>query len=426
MSRTFALFILTQTLSLIGSRMTGVAVGIRVFERTGDAAPLLIAAFFAELPLMAAGIFAGALADRWEKRSVIVLGDAGQAAGTLLLLFSFMSGAFQLWHLYVVMFLQGVFSATQSPASDAAITALVPAGQRDRANGLREIGFPLAGAVAPALAGFVYAFAGLEAVMGVDLLTFAVAVGVMLHLTIPRAPTTTEGQRAGSSLTGELLGGWAFLTQRRGLLALVLYLAFVFFLINGPLEMAIPYMLTRTGEETVLGLLLGIMSGGALAGGVAIALIGNIEQRVPVMLAGYLLHGCFLIAYGMARHPMWLGISVFLAMFPLPFNGALFSTLVQSRTPPDMQGRIFALTGQIFTLATPLSFLLTAWLVDSVLEPAVNTAPWAPIAPLVGDNAGAGMGLLLASVGTLIVVATAMVWRLPGVRTLETDLPAFG
>jgi DHA3 family macrolide efflux protein-like MFS transporter len=83
------------------------------------------------------------------------------------------------------------------------------------------------------------------------------------------------------------------------------------------------------------------MSAGALAGGVAIALIGNVEQRIPVVLAGYLLHGCLLIAYGVARHPIWLGISVFLAMFPLPFNGALFSTLVQSKSPPDMEGRIF-------------------------------------------------------------------------------------
>src|SRR5690606_31006565 len=134
--RTFYVLVATQIFSLIGSRMTGIAVGFKVFADTGDTAPLLIGAFFAELPGMIGGTFTGLLADRWDRRRVIMLGDTGQAAGTLLLLVAFATGTFGLWHLYAAMLVQGIFGTLQGPASSAAITMLVPDHLRDRANGL--------------------------------------------------------------------------------------------------------------------------------------------------------------------------------------------------------------------------------------------------------------------------------------------------
>lgn len=424
MTRTFLVFITTQILSLIGSRMTGIAIGIQVFTETGDTSPILIGAFFAELPLMVAGSFTGILADRLDKRYVIVIGDIGQAIGTLFLLISFTSGAFQLWHLYLVMFLQGIFGAIQSPASESAITLLVPENSRDRANGIRQVGFPLAGVVAPVFAGIVYAVGGLSAVIAIDFATFIVAIIVVLRLTLPRV-MSNENPENEESFWRQMTGGWRFLAERRALLLMVIYLAFVFFLINGPLELAIPYMLTLTGDEALLGVLLGAMSGGAFAGALAVAAWGNVTRRIPVILFGYLLHGIFLIAYGIVRDPILLGIAVFLVLFPLPFNGALFNTLLQNKTPPEIQGRVFAITGQIFTLTTPISFLLTAYLVDNVLEPLVGTSQWQSVAPLVGDQAGAGMGLILVTIGVMIVICTLLVWLIPSIRSLESDLPTY-
>ncbi|MFP4343618.1 MAG: hypothetical protein ACLFU8_02885 [Anaerolineales bacterium] len=73
--RTFYLLVVTQTLSLVGSQMTGVALGIHVFRKTGNTTPLLLASFFNELPAMLGGSLAGVLADRWERRRVLVLAD---------------------------------------------------------------------------------------------------------------------------------------------------------------------------------------------------------------------------------------------------------------------------------------------------------------------------------------------------------------
>ena len=405
--------------------MTGIAVGIRVFQDTGNVAPLMIAAFFAELPGMVGGTFTGILADRWDRRRVIMLGDAGQAAGTALLLISFLGGVFELWHLYAVMLVQGIFVTVQGPASSAAITMLVPERHRDRANGIQEMGFPLAGVIAPPLTGALYAPAGVVGVMAFDLLTFTAAMIVVALIAIPRPAESVEGAALRGGLWREMFGGWRYLVGRRTLLAMVIYIAFIDFLINGPLEMALPYVITVTGSEKALGMLLGAMNLGALAGAASIAVIGHVHHRMRPIMTGYTILGVMLVFCGIARHPVLLGAALFLVLFPLPLNGALFTSILQTKTPADVQGRVFAVTGQIFMMMTPFSFLLTGALVDRALEPAVGTPAWEAVAPLVGKQAGAGMGLLLVIVGIIIVMTTLTMWSSPRIRRLEASLPGY-
>jgi len=423
--RTFYTLVITQILSLIGSHMTGVAVGIWVFAETGDAAPLLIAAFFAELPQMAGGIFTGLLADKWDRRYVIILGDVGQAVGTIILLITISTGIFQVWHLYLVMLIQGIFAIIQEPASSASITMLVPENHLDRANGIKQIGFPLAGAIAPALAGLIYGATGLQGVIAIDLLTFIIAVIVVFNLHIPMPEQSEEGQEASESFWSELLGGWNFLRKRHVLLLATIYISFLYFLMNGPLSLTIPYFSSFTSDEAIVGVLLSMFSFGAFAGALSISVFSNIKNRMQLILISYLLHGLFMMAFGVTRNLWLLGFVTFAMMFPLPPAGALFSSILQTKTPPDMQGRIFAITGQMFTLTTPFSFLIVAYLVDNVLEPSVTSDSWQIVTPLVGNQAGSGMGLILFIVGAMIALTTIAMLMIPSVRNLEANLPSY-
>jgi hypothetical protein len=323
------------------------------------------------------------------------------------------------------MLMQGIFKIIQEPAVDATVALLVPENHRDRANGLREIAFNLAGIVAPALAGLIFSIAGLGGVITIDLLTFIVAVVVIAVLTIPNPVQSVEGAESSENWRSEFLGGLTFLRRRPILLLTVIYLAFVFFLINGPLDMAIPYVSTQTDNATIVGILLAMMSLGAFAGAMTVTLIGNTNHRMRWILWSYMLHGVMLVAYGVSRNVWLLGAAMFGTLYPLPLAGALFKTILQTKTPPDMQGRVFALTGQIFTLTTPFSFLITAYLIDNVLEPAVNQSGWERVAPIVGNEAGAGMGLLLVIIGAIILIATTLMITIPSVRQLENRLQSY-
>jgi len=192
--RTFYILIATQTFSLIGSQMTGLAVAIKVFKDTNQATPLAVTAFFSALPALVSASVAGVLADRWDRRRVMALSDAGQAIGTLILLISFMTGTFELWILYVVSFIQAIFGTFQQPAFGAATTMMVPDDHRDRANAVRELTGPMSGIFAPVLARLLIAVIGASGVMVIDLFTFAVAVTVVMLVDIPHPVKTAEGR----------------------------------------------------------------------------------------------------------------------------------------------------------------------------------------------------------------------------------------
>ncbi len=157
------------------------------------------------------GSAAGVLVDRWNRRWVMMLADAGQAVGSLLLLASFLSGSFQLWHLYVIVLLQGTFAMFQSPAQDAVTSVLVADVHRDRANALKQMAFPLAGVIAPAVTGLIYPLVGIAGVVLVDMITFLIAVAVVFRMHIPQPPPAKKAKTASGSFWRELRGGLAYL-----------------------------------------------------------------------------------------------------------------------------------------------------------------------------------------------------------------------
>lgn len=422
--RTFYTLVITQTLSIIGSRMSGIAIGIRVYAETRDAAPLLFFSFFNELPAMLGNSFAGVLVDRWNRRVVMMVADAGQALGSLVLLFSFASGEFQLWHLYAVALFQGICAMFQSPAKSASVTMLVPDSQRDRANAIQAMSFPLAGVIAPALAGVLYALVGITGVILVDLATFLVAVGVIFFIHIPQPQQSEESAAAGGDWWAEWRGGLRFLWARPALLGLVLYLTALNFLLNGPLGLNIPYLMTRTGSESTTGAILAIESLGGFIGASLLAARGRVRSRLRAGLGGMLIVGVMFLLFATARSPLLLAGSLFLLMGVLQV-WAVFTSLIQIKTPPDMQGRIFSIADQFGYLGATISFLLVGPLVDDILEPAAQTPAWAAFAPVVGSGEGAGMALVLLTAGVIILGLTILLAIQPAMRRMETMLPDY-
>jgi MFS family permease len=421
----FYILALTQVISLIGSVMTSTALGIWVFTTTGTSTPLLLASFFSALPLMLGGVFAGVVTDRVERRQVILLSDTGQALGTLVLLVSFTAGLFQLWQLYLIAFAQGVLATLQRPAIEASIALLVPEGRRDRANAIRQVTGPTAGMVAPVVTGLIYALIGVVGVLVVDLLTFVLAVVAVYFLRIPQPPRTAAGPATTGSIWHEAWGSVHYLWTRRVLFYLMIYAAGVNFLVEGPMRLTTPYIITLTGSAATLGVLLGMMNVGIVVGGVVMSVWGGTRPRIHGIMLGILVRASFLVLYGIARSPVALGVALFFIFCTTPLIDASFMSMMQLKVPPDMQGRVFGLLFQMMQVATPLSLLITGPLVDRVLEPAVGHPMWAAVAPVVGNDAGAGMGLLMVSAGCVLFMLTLLVYLHPRTRSVEVDLPDY-
>jgi MFS family permease len=423
--RTFYTLILTQVFSLIGSRMTSLAIGIKVFSDTNQATPLALTAFFSTLPSLISASVAGVFADRWNRRYMMILADIGQAVGTVILLVSFLTGTFELWLLYVVTFIQAFFGTFQSPAFDASITMLVPDEHRDRANAIQQLAGPASGIVAPMLAGLLFAVVGVTGVMVIDLVTFSVAVLVVLLIHIPHPEQTEEGRAMRTSVWRDVLTGFRYLRTRQILFAVALYVSLVNFLIGGSMALNTPYILTITGSETTLGTLLSVMSAGAIVGGVIMSAWGGTRPRIHTIMPGIGLAGVCLAIYGLGRSPLALGATLFLLMLPLPMVNASFMSMIQAKVPPDLQGRVFAALSQVSLGLMPIALMLIGPLADRVFEPAVGGPGWDVVAPLVGSERGAGMGLIFFIAGSLMFLLTIAVYSRRSVREMEATLPDY-
>jgi MFS family permease len=423
--RTFYTLILTQAFSLIGSQISGFAISIWVFTQTGDATPLALVSFFFIVPQVLVAGLSGVLADRWDRRYVMMLADLGQAVGTLLLLISFSSGNFQLWHLYAITFLQSLFSTFQGPAFQASVTMLVPDDQRDRANALQQVTGPVAGIIAPAIAGVIYGLVGVNGAIAIDLTTFLVAVAVIFYARIPRPPKTAEGQAMAGSVWRSMFDGFRYLWQRRTLFWLLVFNSLINFLVGGVMVLQTPYILARTGSEATLGVLLGIINLGALVGGIFMSVWGGTRPRIHTIMGVIILASIFLGLAGMAQTPVMLGITLFLFMFGLPIVNAAAMSMLQAKIAPDVQGRVFAALGQMSMVLLPIAYLVVGPLADNGFEPAVGQPGWERVAPLVGDGVGAGIGLMLLICGFGTAFLTFLVYLIPAIRRIEADLPDY-
>ncbi len=423
--RTFYILIITQTFSMIGSQMTHIALGIRVFQDTGSATPLALVAFFAAFPRIIAPSFAGVLADRWDRRHVMVIADAGQAVCTALLMLSFLLGQFALWQLYLLAAIGAAFEMFQGPAFQASVTMLVPDAHRDRANAIMQLRNPAAGIVAPMVAGLLFALVGVAGVMAIDLFTFLVAMTIVLLVHIPRPEETAEGRALRGTVWKEAQVGFRYLWARRPLFLLLLSATLVNFFFNMVGVLFTPYVLSITGSEATLGALMSAMSAGAILGGVIMSIWGGTRPRVHTILPGIAIVGVMFALFGITRAPVLMGLVLFGLMIPLPMINAAFDSVLQVKTPPDVQGRVFAAVTQLAMLLSPVAYLLAGPLADHVFEPAINRPIWDVVAPLVGRQAGAGMGLMAVFAGLIIAVIGMAFYALPVLRRMEATLPDY-
>lgn len=421
--KTFYIMAATQTLSILGSAMTSFALSIWIFTETGNTTPLMIVGVMVMLPRMFLGSLRGVIADRLNRKMLIVFSDAMQALPTLLLVVAFLSGSFALWMLYIATFIQGLFMMIQSPAIYASVTMLVPDSKRDRANAILEVVGPAAGLVAPVVGGLLYAVIGVAGVMAIDVLSFLVAVTVIAMVHIPQPKLSIESADSKGTIWQEMRGGFNFLWQRKPLLLLSSYFLLVNFLTNGIWSLMTPYALARLDyNETLVGIVAAFSSFGLLLGGLVPIVWRGAEKRIHTAMTVMIL-GCIgLMIYATTQTFVMLVIVAFCMMLPYKWTNALLASMRQSKIPPDMQGRVLGLASQISMFAIPITMLITGPLVDTILIPYAKQPEWSRFAPLFGTGEAGGIAIYIFTCGFLLLIVSILFYATPMLRNLEDTL----
>src|SRR5215207_6730367 len=218
----FTIVWLGQIVSVLATNMSVFALTIWVFEKTGSATALGLMQVFFITPL------AGVMVDRHNRKLMMMVSDlmAGLATIAILVLQAF--GVLEVWHLYVAAIFQGLGNAFQWPAYSAAISTMIPKEKYGRANGMMSLIEAGPGVLAPMLAGALLPLIGLTGILSLDVLTFLLAVLVLLFVYIPQPPRTEEGAQSQGNIFKEALFGFRYIFARPSLLGLQL----VFFVGN--------------------------------------------------------------------------------------------------------------------------------------------------------------------------------------------------
>ncbi len=405
--RLITTLLLTQGVSLIGSRMTGIAIGIWLFQTTGKATYLLLIPFFNEIPSLLTGHLVGVYVDKWHKKCTMILGDLGQAIGTVILLITLQTIGFKPLILYYVIALQGIFGMMQTTAADVMMTLLTNDTNRDRVNGLKEMLFPVASFLGPALTAIIYPLIGLKGVIAVDLLSFVIAVLVVGSLKLPVISSSQQIEDT-SKINHALTEALQYLKMHKELLLFLVYIGFTNFMLNGPIELIIPYLLSLSFDDGSVASMMSLMGVATFTGALLVTTVRRAKNRVNSILFLMLFSGVMMIIFGISRKLILLGTSLFLMMLPLPMVSARFKSLLQTYVPIHLQGRVFSIAYQIAYGTAPISFILVGPLVDQWLEPNTLAGTWPLLNTFFGHHSGAGMGIALSFSGISIVISTLL------------------
>jgi MFS transporter, DHA3 family, macrolide efflux protein len=422
--RTFITIWMGQLVSILGSGLTSFALGVWIFSETGKATPFAMTVLLGTLPRLVFTPLAGSLADRWNRRWLMILADTGSAVVTLSVVILILTGELRIWNIYLIAVFNAVFASIQEPAYTSSISMLVPKKHYGRANGMIQMAESTSIILAPLLAGFLFGWIGLRGIILIDFFTFFFAVGALLIVHIPQPqPGDTGAKKPG--MLQDVLFGWDYLRHRAGLFRLVWYFALINFLISLVTVLMTPLVLSFS-STSMLGMVQAISGVGMLAGSIIMSAWGGPQRKVFGVLGFIALAGFGLIIMGMQANILLITSGLFLIMISAPIASGCSQAIFQSKVERSVQGRVFAIRTTIARSITPLAFLTAGPLADIIFIPLLlpsGSLAATTIGHWIGVGPGRGIGLMFLISGFGLSITTLLAFINPHIRLVETQLP---
>lgn len=434
--RTFLLLWITQSFSSFGSAMTSYSLVIWSYTQKGSALMTALLMVSTYTPYVILSIFAGALSDRWNKKATMLVCDSVAAVSTVVMFILLKNGLLEIWHLYLINAVNGLMNTVQSPASEVAVSRILPKQHYQRVGGLRYFSNALNSIFVPVIATAVIGLFGLTAVVAIDLATFSAAFLVLaLAIKIPEpnintetgtenAESASENQAEKPSLMDSVKGGILFLKNERGLLCLIMFLSSIN-LIASIYSAALPAMvLSRNcGGEKALGMVNSVIGISMLIGSVLASAVPAPKNRVcTIFLCLFISMGTENIMLALGHSPLVWCVGGFLGYILIPLMSASLDAVMRLRVPDEIQGRVYSVrnTFQFFTI--PAGYFLGGFLVDRVFEPFMaRFAPGTFLERIFGSTKGSGAALLFFVIA-FAGVAVCIIFRTSrSIRALEKE-----
>jgi MFS transporter, DHA3 family, macrolide efflux protein len=401
-----------QFVSVLGSAATTFAIGVYLYQRTGQAAPIYFTALAHFLPRLLLSVPVGTLIDRYNRVRLFIFSDLFQAIITGILLVLVLVDSLNPLILYIMIAIKSAAGVLQENAEPAIVADLLPEDQLGKAYGLASLQEGSSSLLAPLLGAALVSSIGLKGVFLIDLLSFVIAAfcTASIHTHLKQQNIASKDQ---FSFIESAQRGIAFLKLNPGLLWLAMAFASFNLTLSMSSRLVTPLVLERTGQNSAALAIVATAFGiGTLLGGFWVTVYGTPARKVSTMLIAMAVAGLseqFLM--GLGQVVLIWALANLIGGFVLPFYESANYEITAQATPTELRGRVFAMKSLLTRSVAPVTLLSGGLLADQFFEPAMRGPLGVALEPVLGVGPGRGFALMMLIFGVLTVLGS-LLWFL--------------
>ncbi len=417
----FIILWIGEFVSVIGSGISAFALAIFVYQKTGEATQLSLLTLFSFMPNVLLTPFAGSLADRYNRRILMLIGDSFSAIGILFIFFNLLNGNDDFLLILVGVTISSIFSSLLEPSYRATISEILSPEEFSQASGFVQMAGAAKFLLAPIIAGFLLKFMPIHQILLIDIGTFIVTV--LTIIIVINAPIKNQVFKPlnEESVFKSLYKGWRYMRKQQGILTLIIAMTVVTFSIGFLQTLIKPMMLEKisvAGE----GMFESICAVGMLVSSIIIGIINRNWKLQRTLGLSIVLFGIMMSMLGFNFPVIILGVFCFSFFSVLPFVNMSADILLRSNVSDDYQGRVWGITGLVSQLGFIISYAISGPLADYVFNPLLNENGLLAesLGPLFGVGPHRGIGLLFFITGILMSLVGLFFWKNRNISKLET------
>lgn len=414
----FLIIWLGQFISNIGSGLTSFALGIYAYEQTHSATGYSLILLCGFLPSFILRPIGGVLTDRFDRRTMMILGDLGSVLGTIFILAMFLAGNHAIWPIYLGTICSSIFVAVQNPAYKAYVTDLLDEEAYSKASGLIQLAESSRFLISPILAGMLLEFLNINYLLIIDILTFLVAVTTLITMKTSQKQEITITEK--SCFRTDLINGFRYTLSHKGIFWL-LNITSLITLAIGFLQTLLGPMILAFSNSKTLGVTVSISATGMLITSFLIGIFSTINKQVRILSFSLLMAGILYALLGVTTNLIFITVTGFLFFGTLPFVNTSLDVLIRTNVENSMQGRVWSIVSLISQTGMVIAFGTAGLLADYLFNPLFETGGWlAPtIGKIIGAGPGRGIGFMFIIAGIMIVVTAIMIGKIEVIKALE-------
>jgi MFS family permease len=415
----FLIIWLGELISNIGTGMTAFGLGVYVWQMTHSAVDVSLVEMAAFLPAILLCPAAGVLADRFDRRLLMLVGDIVSSFGLIALLVLINKGHIQLWQICLCVGFSSAFVALLDPAYKATITDLLTEDDYAKASGMMSIASSSKFLISPIIAGLILAASGMEMIITIDILTFVVTVVAIF--TVRKSLAVKSQIKSEMNFLRDLKEGWLIIRKAKGVMQLIILVSLLMFYMGFIQVLSKPMILSFASEKTT-GILQSIVACGMMVSSIMIGSGMLKKNYVNVMVASFIVSGIAMAGFGATTSIPVIIIFGFLFFASLPYATTCIDVLIRKCIDNDKQGRAWGIISLVSQLGFVIAYILAGVLADYVFNPAlVDGGVLADtVGKIIGTGETRGIGLLIILAGLGLIITALFVSKSKSIREMDS------